>query len=181
MTSPCVTGAVVSLQLWTVGRVRDSLDALLCQVVRQCDKVMSHHYDGLVGGCIVLVQVPLARFEEFWPLTAKSLAEIPQNLHIVFLVDHLTMGDPVDVDDALAVKEWDHHESPSGPALCGLLGSEGVSVLSLGTLSLCLRIVTIHPAFVTGHQRVNDTHIRGSEPNHLLAVTIWPLQVVFTT
>ena len=51
--------------------------------------------DGLGGGCDVLVQVPLARFEEFWPLAAKSLPELPQNLHVVFLVDHLAVGEGI--------------------------------------------------------------------------------------
>ena len=45
--------------------------------------------------------------------------------------------------------------------LClAFLGLGGVGVLPLGTLSLGLWIVTMHPAFVTGHQRVNDTRIR---------------------
>ena len=147
-------------------------DAHLCQVAR--------HHGGLIGGCVILVQVPLARFEEFWPLAAKFLPELPQNLHIVFLVDHQAVGDPVDVDDVFAVKERDHHELPSGPALSGLLGSGRVSVLPLGTLSLGLWMVTIHPAFVTGQQRVNDTRIRGNELNHLLAVTNTPLLLFVT-
>ena len=114
----------------------------LCQVV--C------HHDGLVGGCVILVEVPLARFAEFWPLAVKSLPELPQNLHVILLVDHLALGDPVDVDNTLAVKEQDHHELPNGSALSGL-GSRGVGVLPPGTLSLGLWIVTIDPAFITGH------------------------------
>ena len=43
-----------------------------------------------------------------------------------------SLGTP-DVDDAFAVKERDHHEFPSGPALSSLLGSVGVKVLPLGT------------------------------------------------
>ena len=64
--------------------MRDGFDPHLCQVV--C------HHDGLVGGCVILMEVPLARFEEFWPLAAKSLPELPQNLHVMLLVDHLALG-----------------------------------------------------------------------------------------
>ena len=124
--------------------------------------------------------MPLARFEEFWPLMAKSLPELPQTLHIVFLVDHLAVRDSADVDDAFAVKERDHHEFPSELALSGLLGSGGVSVLPLGTLSLGLWIVTINPTFFTGHQRVNDPWTRGNELNHLLAVPNTP-HLLFVT
>ena len=132
--------------------------------------------------CVILVEVPLARFEEFWPLAAKSLPELPQTLHVMLLVDHLALGDPVDVDNTPAVKERDHHELPNGSALSDLLGSRGIGVLPLGTLSLGLWIVTIDSAFITGHQRVKDIRIRG----HELAMRpkfyrIGTLQVVFTT
>ena len=72
--------------IWTAGRVRDGFGPHLCQVV--C------HHDGLVGGCVILVEVPLARFEEYWPLAAKSLPKLPQNLHVMLLVDHLALGGP---------------------------------------------------------------------------------------
>ena len=50
--SPKVTGTKV----WTIGRVRNCLDAHLAQIV--CDK------DGVVDWFIVLVEMPLTRFEE---------------------------------------------------------------------------------------------------------------------
>ena len=50
--SPKVTGSKV----WTLGRVRNCLDAHLGQIV--CDK------DGVVDWCIVLVEMLLTRFEE---------------------------------------------------------------------------------------------------------------------
>ena len=95
-----------------------------------------------MGGCVFLVGVLLARFEEFWPLAAKSLPELPQNLHEILLVDHLALGDPVEADDTHAFKERNHHELPNGSALSGLLESGGVGVLPLGTLSSGLWIVT---------------------------------------
>ena len=103
--------------------MRDGFDPHLCQVV-------CHHddHDGLVGGCVILVEVPLARFEEFWPLAAKSLPELSQNLHVMLLVDHLALGDEVDVDNTLAVKERDHHELPNGSALSGLLGQTSLRI-----------------------------------------------------
>ena len=51
-----VTGTKVS----TIRRLRNCLDAHLAQIV--CDN------DGVVDWCIVLVEMPLSRFEECWPL-----------------------------------------------------------------------------------------------------------------
>ena len=44
------------------------LDSHLAQKV--CDK------DGVLDWCIVLVEVPLIRFEECWPLPTESLSEL---------------------------------------------------------------------------------------------------------
>ena len=49
---PKISGSKV----WTKGRLRNCLDAHLGQIV--CDK------DGVVDWCIVLVEMPLTRFEE---------------------------------------------------------------------------------------------------------------------
>ena len=48
------------LKVWTIGRVRNCLDANLCRII--CDK------DGIVDWCIVLVEMPLTRLEDCWPL-----------------------------------------------------------------------------------------------------------------
>ena len=53
----------------TIGRLRNCLDAHLGQIV--CDK------DGVVDWCIVLLEIPLTRFEECWPLLTESLPELP--------------------------------------------------------------------------------------------------------
>ena len=45
------------------------VDAHLAQIV--CDK------DGVVDWCIILVEMPLTRFEEYWPLLIESLLELP--------------------------------------------------------------------------------------------------------
>ena len=60
-----MTGSKVS----TIGRVRNCVDAHLSQIV--CDK------DGVVDWYIVLVEMPLSRFEEFWPLPMEFLPELP--------------------------------------------------------------------------------------------------------
>ena len=70
---PKVTGSKV----WTIARVRSCLDAHLGQII--CDK------DGVVDGCIDLVEMPLTRFKECWPLPTESLSELPENLNIVTL------------------------------------------------------------------------------------------------
>ena len=62
---PKVTGSKV----WTIRTVRNCLDAHLGQIV--CDK------DGVVDCCIVLLEMPLSRFEEYWPLLIESLPELP--------------------------------------------------------------------------------------------------------
>ena len=55
-------------KVWTVGRVRNCLDASLGKIV--CDK------DGVVDWCIVRVEMPLTKFEECWPLPTESLPEL---------------------------------------------------------------------------------------------------------
>ena len=55
--------------MWTIGRVNNGLDAHFGQIV--CDK------DGVVDWCIVLVEMPLTRFEESRPLPTESLPELP--------------------------------------------------------------------------------------------------------
>ena len=56
-------------KVWTIRRVRNCLDAHLGQIV--CDK------DGVFDRCIVLVEMPLTRFEECWPIPMESLPELP--------------------------------------------------------------------------------------------------------
>ena len=70
---PKVTGSKV----WTIGRVRNCLDAHLGQKVS--DK------DAIGDWCIVLVEIPLTRFEEYWTLPKESLPELPENLILVTL------------------------------------------------------------------------------------------------
>ncbi len=41
--------------------------------------------DGVVDWCIVLLEMPLTRFELCWPLPTESLPELPSNLNIVTL------------------------------------------------------------------------------------------------
>ena len=65
---------VAGSKVWTIGRVTNSLDVHLGQIV--CDK------DGVVDWCIVLVEMPLTRFEEWWSLPTESLPEPPENLNI---------------------------------------------------------------------------------------------------
>ena len=60
---------VTGSKVWTIGRMRNCLDAHLDQIVR--DK------DGVVDWCIVLGEMPQTRFEECWPLLTESLAELP--------------------------------------------------------------------------------------------------------
>ena len=68
---------ITGTNVWTIARLRKCLDAYLSQIV--CDK------DGIVDWCIVLVEMPLTRFEECWPLPTESLPELPWNLNIVTL------------------------------------------------------------------------------------------------
>ena len=49
--------------------LRNCLDAYLGQIV--CDK------DGVVDWCIELLEMPVTRFEECWPLPTQSLADFP--------------------------------------------------------------------------------------------------------
>ena len=62
---PKVTGSKVC----TIRRLRNCFDAHLGQIV--------YDKDGVVDWCIVLVEMPLTRFEECWPLPTESLPELP--------------------------------------------------------------------------------------------------------
>ena len=68
---------VTGSKVWTIGTLVNCLDAHLAQIV--CYK------DGVVDWCIVLVEMPLTRFEECWPLPKEPLPELPLNLNIVTL------------------------------------------------------------------------------------------------
>ena len=60
---------VIGSKVWTIRRL-NCLDAHLGhQIV--CDK------DGVVDWSIVLLEMPLTRFEECWPLPKESLSELP--------------------------------------------------------------------------------------------------------
>ena len=131
--------------------VGNCLDAHLGQIV--CDK------DGVVDWCIVIVEMPLTRFEEYWTLPTESLLELPLNLDIVFLVDCLSSRNPVHVDHASAVKKRDHQKFVGGFVLFNLFGSGRTSMLPLGTLSLGLRVIAVDAAFIAGHQRIKNCRI----------------------
>ena len=60
---------VTGINVWTIRRLRNCLDAHLDQIF--CDK------DGFVDWFIVLLEIPLTRFEECWPLPKESLPELP--------------------------------------------------------------------------------------------------------
>ena len=60
---------VTGSKFWTIGRMRNCLDAHIGQNV--CDK------DGVVDWCVVLGEMPVTRFEECWPLPKESLPELP--------------------------------------------------------------------------------------------------------
>ena len=59
---------VTGSKVWTIGTVTNCLDAHLGQIV--CDK------DGVVDCCIVLLEMPLNRFEECWTLPKESIPKL---------------------------------------------------------------------------------------------------------
>ena len=95
--------------------------------------------------------MPLSRFQECWPLPTESLAKLPYNLNLVFLVDCLSSRNPVHVDHASIVKKRDHQMFVGGFALSGLLGSWRASMVPLWTLSLGLWVIAVDPAFIVWH------------------------------
>ena len=60
---------VSSTSIFILGSSTSILADHLGQIV--CDK------DGVVDWCIVLVEIPLTRFEEFWPLPTEPLPKFP--------------------------------------------------------------------------------------------------------
>ena len=56
-------------KVWTIGRVRNCLDAHLPQIA--CDK------NGVVDWCTAPVEMPQTWFEDYWPLPLESLSWTP--------------------------------------------------------------------------------------------------------
>ena len=83
----------------------------------------------------------------------KFLPKFPQSFYIVFFDDSLTMREAANVDDAVAVKKWDHHEFFREFVLPCFLGSWRIQTLPQDTLSLSLKTITVDSALVTGYQR----------------------------
>ena len=65
-------------KVWTIGMLSNCFDTHLDQI--SCDK------DEVVDWCIVQVEMPLTRFEEFWPLPTESFSELPENFNKVTLI-----------------------------------------------------------------------------------------------
>ena len=124
--------------------------------------------------------MPLIQFEECWPLPKESLAELPWNLNIVFLVDCLSSGNPVHVDHASAVKKRDHQKFVGGFALSGLLGFVRASILPLGTLSLGLWVIAVDLAFIAGHQSIKNGKVWIDQLDHLPAVVTTSFFLIFS-
>ena len=101
-------------------------------------------------------------------------------LNIVFLVDCLSCGSPVQVDHASAVKKRDHQTFVGGFVLSGHLGSGRASMLPLGTLSLGLWVIAVDPAFITDHQSIINCGIWIDQPDHLPAVMTTPFFLIFS-
>ena len=67
-----------------------------------------------------------------------------------------------------------------GFSLCGLFGSGRASMLSLGTLSLGLCVIAIDPAFIAGHQSINNCGIWIDQLDHLPVVMTTTFFLIFS-
>lgn len=67
---------------------------------------------------------------------------------MVLLVDGLVLRDPVNMNEALGVKEREDHGLLLQSVHPCLLGPEGVLVLPVSTLTLALRVVSKDPTLV---------------------------------
>lgn len=71
---------VTESSVWNIGRVRDSFEAHLFQVIGYWEEIMDW--------CIFLIQIPSIRVEELWPLVTKFPFELSfQSLHKLLFVD----------------------------------------------------------------------------------------------
>ena len=77
-------------------------------------------------------------------------------------------------------KKRDHQKFMGRFALTGPLGSGRVSMLSLGTLSLGLRVIAVDPAFIAGHQSIKKCGIWIDRPDHLPAVITTSFFLIFS-
>ena len=74
----------------------------------------------------------------------------------------------------------DHQNFVGGFALSGLLGSGRVSMLPLGTLSLCLWVIALDPAFIADHQSIKNCRIWIDQLDHLPAVMTTSFFLIFS-
>ena len=81
--------------VWTIGRATNCLDAHVSQIV--CDK------DGVVDWCIVLVEMPLTRFEECWPPVKSQHSNPNPNplANQLWCIDFLTPPTPLIISHRL--------------------------------------------------------------------------------
>ena len=93
---------------------------------------------------------------------------------------HLFSGIPVHVDPASAVNKRDHQKFVGGFALTSLLGSGRASMLPLGTLSLCLWVIALDPAFIAGHQNIKNCGIWNDQLDHLPDVRTTSFFLIFS-
>ena len=77
-------------------------------------------------------------------------------------------------------KKCDHQKFVGGFALSGLLGSRRASMLPLGTLSLCLWVIAVDPAFIAGHQSIKNCGIWIDQLDHLPAVMTMSFFLIFS-
>ena len=77
-------------------------------------------------------------------------------------------------------KKRDHQKFVGGFALSGLLGFGRASMLPLGTLSLCLWIIAVDPAFIAGHQSIKNCRICIDPLDHLPAVMTTSFFLIFS-
>ena len=107
-----------------------------------CDK------DGVVDWCIVLLEMPLTRFEECWPPPTKSFAELPQNINIVTLT--LTLG-PINSDllTSLLLPHFSSSLTDTLPSLNLLCPSKTHARWSKSSLKHPIRFCSILSKFKT--------------------------------
>ena len=84
------------------------------------------------------------------------------------------------VDHVSAVKKRDHQKLVGGFALSGLLGSGRASMLPLETLSRGLWVIALDPAFIAGHQSINNCGIWIDQLVYLFAVMTTSFFLIFS-
>jgi len=106
-----------------------------------------------------MVEKPVVFLPLVWTFAPNALPQLLQNLTVKLAIDGLTKGYEFLVDNALDVEKNDQHELHIAADLTHFFRSWRIWQLPLRQLLLSLRVITIHPSFITGYDIADEVGV----------------------